>query len=188
MSDPWLYVLAVATILATPGPTNTLMATAGAMLGIRRALPLLAGELGGYLLGITAIRIVLAPLVQSTPALGIAVKVAVALYLIWLAIKVWRSAGRVAVTGAPVTILDVFVTTLFNPKGLIFALTVIPHEHPMLAWYFAGFSVMVLMAGSGWIVLGHVLTRAAGPGAHIVPRIASVALVAFAGLILRSAV
>lgn len=186
MSDPWLYLLAVATILATPGPTNTLMATAGAMLGIRRALPLLLGELGGYLLGITAIRIAIAPLVQSMPALGIAVKVAVAIYLVWLAIRVWRSAGRVAVTGTPVTIVDVFVTTLFNPKGLIFALTVIPHEHPMLLWFFAAFCGLVVLAGGGWIALGHVLTRAAGPRASYVPRIASVALVGFAGLILSS--
>jgi threonine/homoserine/homoserine lactone efflux protein len=186
--DPLLYILAVATILATPGPTNTLMATAGSTLGVRRALPLLAAELSGYLLSIMAIRLALAPVVQMAPALGIAVKVAVSVYLVWLAVKVWRSAGRVAVTGAPVAFVDVFVTTLFNPKALIFALTVIPHEHPGLGWYIAGFAVLVLAAGGGWIAIGAALAAAAGRRAVYVQRVASVVLVGFAGLILRSVV
>lgn len=188
MTDPIIYLLAVVTILATPGPTNTLMATAGATLGIGRALPLLAGELGGYLLSITAIRLVIGPIVLGLPALGIAVKVGVAVYLVWLAVKVWRSAGHTAGTGAPVGFVDVFVTTLFNPKALIFALTVIPNEHPALGWYFAGFALLVLAAGSGWIAIGALLTAAAGRRAGYVQRAASIVLVGFAGLILRSVV
>ena len=48
MIDPWLFMLAVATLLATPGPTNTLMATAGAMNGPRAAWPLLLAELSVF--------------------------------------------------------------------------------------------------------------------------------------------
>jgi hypothetical protein len=58
----------------------------------------------------------------------------------------------------------------------------------MLWLYFAGFSILVVMAGGAWIVLGRLLTRATGSRAAWVPRIASVALVVFAGLIVRSAV
>ena len=188
MTDPFIYVLAVATILGTPGPTNTLMATAGATQGIARSLNLLIGELSGYLLAISIIRVVLGPVVATVPAIGIALKVIVAIYLVWLAIKVWRSAGTLTVDRAPVTLLDVFITTLFNPKALIFALTVIPAEHPALHWYLIGFAGLVIVAGGSWIVIGRVLTIAAGRHAHIVPRAASVVLVGFAAFILRSAV
>ena len=72
MTDPILFFLAVATILATPGPTNTLMATSGATAGIVRSLPLLMAEIAGYLIAILMIRAVLAPLVHAYPAIGIA--------------------------------------------------------------------------------------------------------------------
>ena len=40
MQDPVLFTLTVLFILGTPGPTNTLLATAGGTVGFRRALPL----------------------------------------------------------------------------------------------------------------------------------------------------
>ncbi|MES1149390.1 MAG: hypothetical protein ABUL53_09420, partial [Bradyrhizobium guangdongense] len=46
------FILAAASLLAIPGPTNTLLATSGAGVGVARSLPLLAAELGGYLLSI----------------------------------------------------------------------------------------------------------------------------------------
>ncbi|MFY8031875.1 MAG: hypothetical protein ACOVO5_08585 [Devosia sp.] len=47
MTDPLLFLAAVLTLLGTPGPTNTLLATAGATAGVRRSLPRLLGVLGG---------------------------------------------------------------------------------------------------------------------------------------------
>jgi threonine/homoserine/homoserine lactone efflux protein len=40
MTDLWLFLLAVLTVLATPGPTNTLLATAGATAGFRASAAL----------------------------------------------------------------------------------------------------------------------------------------------------
>lgn len=65
MADPVLYLLAVAMLLATPGPTNTLMATAGASAGIRGSLVLLLAELAGYLIAIEAIRLLLGPVIAG---------------------------------------------------------------------------------------------------------------------------
>lgn len=188
MTDPLLFFLAVATILGAPGPTNILLATAGAAQGIRPALTLVGAALAGYLVAIAVIRIVLGPAIHAYPAAGVALKVAVAVYLVWLAVKLWRTPVVKEQPGRPVSFVAVFVTTLLNPKAVIFALTVIPQEISNLAWYIAGFSVTVFAVGSGWIVLGYGLGSAAGPRSRWLPRVAAVALVAFAGLIARSAI
>jgi threonine/homoserine/homoserine lactone efflux protein len=188
MSDPLLYALAVLTLLGTPGPTNTLLATSGALSGLRHSLPLLIGELGGYLVAIGTIRLVLGPVFAAYPPLGIALKVAVAVYLGWIAIRLWRRGAVITGPARPVTIGNVFVTTLLNPKALIFSLSIIPAAHPELAWFVAGFVAMVVTVGFGWIAIGTAIGATAGERhAGIVPRIASVALVGFAGLVLASA-
>ena len=188
MTDPVLFLLAVATILATPGPTNTLMATSGATAGIARSWPLLIAEITGYLIAILVIRAVLAPVVHAYPAIGIALKVAVALYLVWLAVKLWRRPLALDAETGSVSFANVLVTTLLNPKALIFALTVFPQDNsPALFGYLAAFAATVVAAGGGWIVFGHLLKGAAGTRAGYIPRVASVVLIGFAGFILRAA-
>jgi threonine/homoserine/homoserine lactone efflux protein len=187
MSDPLLYVLAVLTLLGTPGPTNTLLATAGAMAGIRRSLPLLIGELGGYLIAIAAIRLVLGPVFAAYPPLAVALKLAVAAYLAWIAIRLWLRGAALTGAGRAVTIRSVFVTTLLNPKALIFSLGIIPASDANLPWFIAGFAAMVITVGLTWIVIGAVIGAGAGERqAGVVPRIASVALAGFAGALVAS--
>jgi threonine/homoserine/homoserine lactone efflux protein len=188
MSDPLLFMLAVLTILGTPGPTNTLLSTSGAIAGIKRSLPLLIGELGGYLVAIAAIRIVLGPIFSAYPLLGTALKIAVAVYLGWIAVRLWLRGARIADHGAAVTIANVFVTTLLNPKALIFALAVFPQAHPQLAWFIVAFAISVLTVGGSWIAIGCIIGATAGERhAGLVPRVASVALASFAGFILATA-
>jgi threonine/homoserine/homoserine lactone efflux protein len=188
MTDPVPFLLAVAVILVTPGPTNTLMATSGAVSGIRRSLHLLLAELIGYLIAIYAIRLVAGPFIAQYPVLGAALKVAVALYLVFLAVKLWRRPIVIDEHAQPVTLANVLVTTLLNPKALIFALTVFPHEAELLLSRTLGFSALVVAAGGGWIVFGALLKGISGPRAGYIPRVASVVLIGFAGVILRSAI
>ena len=51
--NEWLFIGSVVAILSLPGPTNTLLAAAGLRQGVRRSLPLIAAELGGYLVSIS---------------------------------------------------------------------------------------------------------------------------------------
>ena len=187
MIEPTLFLLAVLSLLATPGPTNTLLATSGATVGVKRSLVLLVGELGGYLISLAVLRIVLGPVIAGVPVLGIALKVAVALYLGWIAYTLWTRSA--ALTGeAAVSVRAVFVTTLLNPKALIFAFTIIPLEHPMLWAYFAAFAVTVPVVGLAWIVIGSLIGAASGERhAGLVRKVASVALVGFAAVLVRSA-
>lgn len=187
MTAPWLFLLAVLTLLGTPGPTNTLLATSGAAVGIRRSLPLLLGELGGYLVAIGAIRLVLAPVIAAQPLIGIGLRIVVAIYLIWIAVRLWTRASALAGTGRSVTVASVFTTTLLNPKAIIFALSIIPPD-PGAEWHLLAFAATVPLVGFCWIVVGRVVDAAAGrERKSLVQRAASVALIGFAGLIAASA-
>lgn len=188
MSDLATFLVAVTVILATPGPTNTLMATAGAVSGIRRSLHLLAAELTAYIAAIYAIRLVAAPILAQSPSLGIALKAAVAIYLVYLAIKLWRRPIVVDGTAEAITFSSVFGTTLLNPKALIFALTVFPHEPDLLASRTIAFALLVVAAGGGWIAMGAVARRLSGARTRYIPRLASLVLVGFAGFLIRSVV
>jgi threonine/homoserine/homoserine lactone efflux protein len=174
--------------LATPGPTNTLLAISGALEGFRRSLPLLLAELAGYLIAVSLIGFLLRPLLLQVPVLGIALKLAVTLYLLWVALKLWRSGAVAQAAAKAVTARALFVATLLNPKAIIFALSILPFGHPQLAPFLAGFAALVVSVGALWIGIGKAAGAAAGTRyTRHVPRIASVILTAFAGLIFVSA-
>lgn len=49
----WLFIGLVVTILLTPGPTNTLLASSGIHAGFRKSFYLIPAEALGYLLAIS---------------------------------------------------------------------------------------------------------------------------------------
>jgi len=58
--------------------------------------------------------------------------------------------------GAPITFYRVFITTLLNPKAIIFAFALLPSQIGflnLLPWLL-GLSVLIATAGTGWIILG----------------------------------
>ena len=186
MTDPIQFALAVIVLLGVPGPTNTVMATAGAVNRGEWPWLFMLAELAGYLAIILLARLVLLPLIDIYPWVGIALKVVVVAYLIFAAIRLWRT--RISADGASGRVSPQLVaaTTFLNPKGLIFAITIIPRDHPMLLAFFAGFSALVLIIGCCWFMAGRTLGVLAGPRASLLPRVGSVALVGFAGYLVAS--
>jgi threonine/homoserine/homoserine lactone efflux protein len=184
MTDPFLFVLAVVALLATPGPTNTLLATAAASVGWRRAMPLLGGELAGYLAAIAAAHLLLGPALAASPVLASAVRVAVALWLVVLAIRLWRAGAPMTGRRGPVIVADVAATTFLNPKALVFAFGIIPFGTPLAGLYLAAFAALVVQAGAVWVLIGDRIGRHAPVAAPaVVPRLAAAVLSVFAGLI-----
>ncbi|MDQ7250306.1 LysE family translocator [Dongia sedimenti] len=185
MTDPIPFALAVAFLLATPGPTNTLLLTAGAASGLR-ALRLIPAEVIGYLATILMVGYLIGDRVQSMPSLAYALRMIIAAYLLYLAVRLWRAGWAMHAAQKLIGFRDVLVTTLLNPKALLFALGIIPVHAPDSLAYFIAFVVMVIAAGSGWALLGVALARSLLPksSTQLVPRLGAVAISAFAGYLL----
>jgi threonine/homoserine/homoserine lactone efflux protein len=192
MIETLTFALAVVALLAVPGPTNTLLAASGAAIGVPRSLRLLAFEISGYLVAIGVLIQVVGPLAASHAFVPIVSKLVASLYLTWSAMRLWRDAdAELASVPAPASPLRVFVTTLLNPKALIFAFVVFPHgDMAVLAPFVALFSVLVVCIGCGWIGLGNLIARSSARVATParISRLAAIALGLFATVIASSAV
>lgn len=165
------FVFAVLALLLAPGPTNTLIAVAGAQGGVGRAARLLPAELGGYLAAILPLAIVGAEVLQRFPAAGVALKLSAAVWVMLLALRLWGIGGAAA--AAEVGARRVFVTTLLNPKAVIFALILLPPPaDPQFFPRLALFCLTVACVALLWGAAG-ALTQGGGR-IRVVERIASV--------------
>jgi threonine/homoserine/homoserine lactone efflux protein len=186
MEDPLLFALAVLAVLATPGPTNTLLATSGAMVGLRRSLPLVPAEAAGYGIAILTLGLVLGPVMAGQPLLAAALRAAVGAYLLMLAWRLWRRGAGAVVGAGLVRPRQLFLTTLLNPKAIVFALGIVPFGKAPVLPYMLGFLALLVTVAVGWIGLGAVLGRAAARRgiAGVVPRLGATAVAGFGVLLL----
>jgi threonine/homoserine/homoserine lactone efflux protein len=179
VNDATVFVLSVLALLAVPGPTNTLLAGAGATLGIARSLPLLVGELAGYNIAIAVYRYTLATAVGESSDARLFLQWAIGAYLIVLALRLWRAGPPAGTEGF--TLPRVFLTTLLNPKALIFALVLFPALPAPVAAATAAFSVMVVGVGASWIAAGAFAIHVTSTRYRsVAPRVCAVALAVFA--------
>jgi threonine/homoserine/homoserine lactone efflux protein len=181
------FFTATCFLLAMPGPTNTLLATSGAGIGISRSLHLLAAELFGYLAAIALLRLALGPVVSGIPLAAVVLRVAVSVYILGLAVMLWRVNARELRGGAVVTFRQVLITTLLNPKAMVFAFLLLPLQAGLLDLLprLAVIAIQIVAAGAGWVTLGATLGRGVRRIGHpdLVTRTGAVALIAATGLI-----
>src|SRR5690554_5804512 len=188
MTSPTLFVFAILILLFTPGPTNTLLWTSGAVIGVRRSLPLLFSEIAGYFSAIMLILVLFEPILQRTPYVERILAVAVGCYVAYLAFSIWRRAGDSVASAGIITFKKVFNVTFLNPKAFIFALTLIPIGHAHIHWYFVVLGICITSVGLSWIVFGYLVGSAAGrKNMTLFNRFSSVMLTGFAGFMLFSA-
>lgn len=177
-------VLPAVILLLTPGPTNTLLATAGAGRGFRAALHLVVAELLGYALAIALLLLVIGPAVAASPAIGWALRLTCALFLIYLAVQLWRRPATDPVNGAhAVGFRRVLIATLLNPKSLVFVFLLLPTGATLpQAKAILAVAILIPLAGSCWIALGAALRAGAAPRLGIVTihRIGALVLAIFA--------
>ncbi|MBH0205593.1 MAG: LysE family translocator [Nitrospira sp.] len=152
-----LFVVEVLGVLAIPGPTNSLLFISGMSRGFQASLNLILAEVGAYLISISLLVLALAPLMRTYSTVPQLLRVACSIYLIHLAIRLWRSGGQKIQDSHPITVRHVFFTTLMNPKNLIFAFGIFPIPSAgasELLLYLTGFSAICIVVASGWIAAG----------------------------------
>ncbi|ANH06952.1 hypothetical protein [Shinella sp. HZN7] len=177
-----LFIVAILALLLTPGPTNTLLTVGAAARGFRSSLPLLIGELAGYLAVVVPLATIAASLLEGRPALASALRLAAALWVLFLAIRLWRVSAIQKNLGSAsaVTVGQVFLTTLLNPKAPIIGLVIMPHGPlAQIAPAIGLFSLLVAGAGTSFLVLGSLIGRAPVLSPQLVYRVAAVCLGVF---------
>lgn len=165
-----IFLLEVLGVLAIPGPTNSLLFVSGVTRGFRASLNLVLAEVVAYLLSISLLVSVLEPASRIHSSVGQVLRVLCSLYLVHLAIWLWRSGMCEVEDSHPITVRRVFLTTLMNPKTLIFAFGIFPtagaSSNEMLP-YLAGFGAVCTVVASGWIAGGAFLHSTGAHKTHL---------------------
>lgn len=187
---PLQFTLAILLLLATPGPTNTLMALGGYARGWARALPLIGGELAGYLVVIVPVATLAAPFFDAYPQASLWAKFLAGAWVLYLSYRLWMSEKRER-EGGEISVRQVFVTTILNPKALIIAIVIMPHGGmaTLLPWL-GLFAALVLSAANGWLLFGTLMRRTerfeVKPA--VVHRVAAACLLLFAIILASSSI
>ena len=144
-----LYAISVSAVTIIPGPTMLLALSNGAQGGVRIALFGIAGAALSDLLLIGTVALGLGGILLASEKLFSVVKWGGAIYLLYLAWKLWRSTVQAidvrASTSIPLDGKTAFKRSLFvalsNPKGLLFFSAFLPQfidaKSPVLAQYTA---------------------------------------------------
>lgn len=183
MRDSLFLMLGMATLLATPGPTNTLLLAAGARRGVRASLGLVVAELGAYLVAVTGWTAIGRPWIAQFPDALLAFKLAAAAYLLWCAVRFWRPGAADGPERDGFTAGRVVRVTLLNPKALILAFVLLADR--ALLPGLGLFVVVAVPIALAWLFAGERLGRAAGErlSGVAVARIAAVGYAGFAGML-----
>jgi threonine/homoserine/homoserine lactone efflux protein len=187
MLDTFAFAATSTLLLAAPGPTNALLASAGAVGG--RALPLLVAEAAGYVIAVGSLVLLAGPVLSVAPVLVVALKSVAAAWLFWTGLSFWRGRAQNLRTGGLVRAHTLFVTTLLNPKSLVIAFGLMPPAaagYQTLILHLAGLVSLTTLTGCLWIAGGGVLARAGA--APYAAKATAVALGAFGVFILASAI
>ncbi len=151
----------------TPGPNNVLLWASGATFGFRRTVP----HVLGTALGIGAMALVagagVAALVSSVPQLGVAMRLAGSVYLVWLAWQIVRSGAlKQGSVARPLGVGGAMAFQVLNPKAWIFALgamtTFRPDALPVVTGTLLvalAMMSMIIPAAAVWAGAGEAMSR-----------------------------
>ncbi|MCG2574611.1 LysE family transporter [Acinetobacter sp. ME22] len=182
----WLFISLVVTILLTPGPTNTLLASSGIESGIRNSLKLIPAEVAGYLIAISTWGILIDSIAHKLPILPPLMKLLSATYIIFLALKLWQTSHiEDKENQISISVKALFCATLLNPKALLFASGVFPasswkslHEYII---HISIFLILIIPIAMLWVFIGSILVsnRISWLNQRNLKRTASIILISF---------
>ncbi|MCU4353021.1 LysE family translocator, partial [Acinetobacter ursingii] len=99
----------------------------GIRLGVRRSARLIPAEVLGYIIAITVWGTLIDTVSATLPILPTLLKLLSAFYIIFLAVKLWKTANvQLDLNQPAIRPRELFVATLLNPKALLFASAIFP--------------------------------------------------------------
>ncbi|MGR6832187.1 LysE family translocator [Aliivibrio wodanis] len=131
----WAFIPTFFFVSVTPGMCMTLALSLGMSIGYKRTLWMMAGELVGVAIVAVAAVLGVAAIMLNYPWLFTGFKAVGASYLAYIGIQMWRSKGKLAMTGEPTEapkgkdwdlVVQGFVTAIANPKGWAFMVSLLP--------------------------------------------------------------
>ncbi|URK87792.1 hypothetical protein LP421_08370 [Rhizobium sp. RCAM05350] len=147
----------------------------GSAKGLRSIALLIPAELLGYLTTIVPLAWLGSEVLERWPVLSVVIKLAAAGWVMFLAVRLWQKQTHDG-TSCEVTAKHVYLTTMLNPKALVFGLVLLPPPVDSdFATKLAIFSVTVMAVALIWGGAGS-LTQAGNSGSrrlHLVQRVAS---------------
>ncbi|WP_412529739.1 LysE family translocator [Burkholderia lata] len=182
-----------AIVLLVPGPTNTLLLSAGLKLNLRGACRLVAAEASGYVIAITVWGFFLWSLATQYPWIVSCVKLISSTFIFYLAVNMWFKGADFGATDAPpLGFRGLFFATLMNPKALLFSSAIFPESAFRSLEIFLTstgvFLITLIPIGLLWSRSGRllVMNRSEGRLASIVLRCSSLVLLTFAATLASS--
>lgn len=148
------FILSALLILLTPGPTNTVLATCGASLGIRRAAIMPFAEAMGYILAVSFF-IGLTDGIQGNAIAFATMKLLAAGWLLYSAVRLWGMPFLSDARSVRQLFVRVLLTTIVNPKAMLVGTVLIPSGANIQApVWLATYAAMSTLAGLAWVVFG----------------------------------
>jgi threonine/homoserine/homoserine lactone efflux protein len=164
----WIaFSLASAALLAVPGPTVLLVVSYALGRGRASALATVPGVALGDFTAMTVSLLGAGAILAASTTLFTALKLAGALYLVWLGIHLWRAGAslgemspRAPLAGRPRMFWNAYVVTALNPKSVVFFVAFVPQfvdpTEPLLAQFVileATFVVLAAVNAAIWALL-----------------------------------
>ncbi|MBX5024967.1 threonine transporter RhtB [Rhizobium lentis] len=179
------FAAGVFTLLILPGPTNAILAMASQGLTFRRSIALLATVLSAYLAIVLPASGLAGSFLRDHPLVSQGVKLISATWVLYLALRLW-GVGSSHIEA--VSVRQLGVTTLLNPKALIIGLTMVPptREVPAAA-AIATLASVVLVVSSIWLSIGALILGREKRIPALARRCGSATLVAFSAVLTFSA-
>lgn len=174
--DMFLGLVAFAAAMAfTPGPNNIMVTASGVNFGFTRTIPHILGITFGFVVLLIGCAAGLGAIFAAYPPLQIVLKVAGAIYLLWLAWKIATAApsgGDDMRVTQPITFLQAALFQWVNPKAVVIALSAIAIYVRPSHWL-TDFTVMqivfaiaTILAVAAWTGFGVALRRVLSDPKH----------------------
>jgi threonine/homoserine/homoserine lactone efflux protein len=128
------FVIIATVLIAVPGPSVLFVVTRSLTLGRRAGLATVVGNAAGVYVQVVAVALGVGAIVQESIAVFTFIKLAGALYLVYLGVQSFRHRGELAAALGRVVeprelrriLVDAFVVGIANPKVIVFFVAVLP--------------------------------------------------------------